>query len=107
MEIENLDKIVEFAKKFDNSEKSTVQLKNYKKLLNYINTLGVDVSVFDAEELLNKSKEISHMTSVLSSLSDEINFNKSFTLSLSIFLFLKKFSNLFKSLSYELIVLLL
>lgn len=66
MNVENLDKIVEFAKSFDNSEEPSKQLKNYKKLYKFINTLGVKVTVFDAEELLKRSKEISFMTSKIS-----------------------------------------
>ena len=71
MKNEDLNRIIEFAKGFDNNIQASKQLKNYKKLLGFVNSIGVTIDVFDAEKLLRKSQEISFMTDILSNMNSE------------------------------------
>ncbi len=71
MKNEDLNRIIEFAKGFDKNIQASKQLKNYKKLLGFVNSIGVTIDVFDAERLLRKSQEISFMTDVLSNMNSE------------------------------------
>ena len=72
MNNEKLDKIVTFAKGFDNSPKASKQLKNYESLLKFVMKLNVFISVFDAEELIKRSKEIDFMSTTLSKIDSSL-----------------------------------
>lgn len=66
MSISDIEKVVEFAKGFDATAKTSNQYNNYKKLVNYLNSIDLSIDEFGAEDLISKSDEIALMVSILS-----------------------------------------
>ena len=69
MNVDLLNDVISFADcNFSDDNKSTVQLKNYKKLLDYVSKNGEVISSFDAEYLLDKCPKIKNMVDKISKL---------------------------------------
>ncbi len=66
MDIDKITKIINFAKEFSSDSAKSSQLSNYKRLVAFLEKSNLKINVFDAEIILDKSKEIKLMTSVLS-----------------------------------------
>ena len=70
MELDDLDKIIVFAKSFSLDEKKSAQFRNYKSLTKFLTENKLSIDSFDAEALLEKSQEIRTMVDFISKIED-------------------------------------
>lgn len=66
MELDDLDKIIVFAKSFSSEKKKSSQFNNYKNLAKFLSLNNLSIDSFDAETLLEKSPEIKTMVEFIS-----------------------------------------